>query len=305
MSAPIVVGFDPHGADDGPVRFGIAAARFTGAPLVVAAVYGGGLFTNRLADGEFQEELSADAHAALERLRTRLEGDADVQAEVRLVEAVTPARGLTTAFEELDAGLAVVGATDRGAVGRKVVGSTAERVIHGAPCPVAVVPGGFEGGELNTVGVAYNDSPEGEQALRSGVVLAQAAGAALRVIIVLREQVGTITGHPKGSREFQQLPGEIAEQHQLGARAAVDAAVAEAGEHVDAEIELVYGDPAEMLAGFTVSLDLLVMGSRAYGPRRAVLLGGVSRRVIADSKCPVVVLPRGAAHPLQELLANR
>ena len=60
-----------------------------------------------------------------------------------------------------------------------------------------------------------------------------------------------------------------------------------------------------MLAGFTVSLDLLVMGSRAYGPHRAVLLGGVSRRVIADSKCPVVVLPRGAAHPLQELLANR
>jgi nucleotide-binding universal stress UspA family protein len=305
MSAPIVVGFDPHGADDGPVHFGIAAARFTGAPLVIAAVYGGGLFTNRLADGEFQDELSEDARAALDRLRIRLEGDADVQAEVRLVEAVTPARGLTAALEELDAGLAVVGATDRGAVGRSVVGSTAERVIHGAPCPVAVVPGDFEGGELNSVGVAYTDSPEGEQALRSGVVLAQAAGAALRVIIVLREQVGTITGHPKGSRAAQQLPGEIAEQHQLSARAGVDAALAAAGGHVDAEIELVYGDPAEMLAGFTGSLDLLVMGSRAYGPHRAVLLGGVSRRVIADSKCPVVVLPRGAAHPLRELLASR
>jgi nucleotide-binding universal stress UspA family protein len=305
MSAPIVVGFDPHGADDGPVHFGIAAARFTGAPLLVAAVYGGGLFTNRLADGEFQEELSADAHAALDRLRTRLEGDVDVQAELRLVEAVTPARGLTTALEELDAGLAVVGATGRGAVGRSVVGSTAERVIHGAPCPVAVVPGGFEGGELNTVGVAYTDSPEGEQALRSGVILAQAAGAALRVITVLREEVGAITAHREGARAAQQLPGEIAERHQLGARDAIDAALAEAGEHVDAEIELIYGDPAEMLAGFTGSLDLLVMGSRAYGPHRAVLLGGVSRRVIADSRCPVVVLPRGARHPLRDLLAGR
>ena len=47
-------------------------------------------------------------------------------------------------------------------------------MIHGAPCPVAVVPHGFEGGELHTVGVAYTDSPEGEQALRSGVVLAHA-----------------------------------------------------------------------------------------------------------------------------------
>jgi hypothetical protein len=35
-----------------------------------------------------------------------------------------------------------------------------------------------------------------------------------------------------------------------------------------------------------------------------VLLGGVSRRVTAESRCPVVVLPRGAAHPLRELMAR-
>ena len=33
-------------------------------------------------------------------------------------------------------------------------------------------------------------------------------------------------------------------------------------------------------------LDLLVCGSRASGPLRAVLLGGVSRRVTADARCP-------------------
>jgi hypothetical protein len=66
----------------------------------------------------------------------------------------------------------------------------------------------------------------------------------------------------------------------------------------------VCGDPAEARVGFTSSLRLLVMGSRAHGPRSAVLLGGVSRRVTAGSKCPVVVLPRGAAHPLRALLAQ-
>jgi nucleotide-binding universal stress UspA family protein len=305
MSAPIVVGLDPNGTDDAPVQFGLAAARFTGAPLVVAVVYGGGAVVNRLADGEFREELSAEAHAALDRLRTRLQGVAGVRAELRLVEAVTPARGLTVALEDAGAGLAVVGATSRGAVERTVIGSTAERVIHGAPCPVAVVPHGFEGGELRTVGVAYTQSPEGEQALRSGVTVAHAAEAALRVIIVLHEEVGTITGHRAGARAAQQLPEEIAAQHQLGARSAIDAALAETGGQVEAEIELVYGDPADMLLGFTGSLDLLVMGSRAYGPHRAVLLGGVSRKVTAASRCPVVVLPRGAEHPLRELLASR
>lgn len=305
MSAPIVVGYDPHGADDAPVQFGLAAARFTGAPLIVAAVYGGHVARERYADDEFREELSADAHAALERVRTRLEGEAGIHAEVRLVEARSAARGMHVALEDEGAGLAVVGSTSRGALEKTVLGSTAERVIHGAPCPVAVVPHGFEGGELHTVGVAYNQSPEGEEAVRAGVTLAHAAGAALRVIIVLREEIGTITGHTLGSRAAQQLPTEIADQNQLAARGTIDAALAEADSQVEAEVEVLFGDPAESLIDFTGSLDLLVMGSRAYGPRRAVLLGGVSRKVIAGSQCPVIVLPRGAEHPLRELIASR
>jgi nucleotide-binding universal stress UspA family protein len=39
--------------------------------------------------------------------------------------------------------------------------------------------------------------------------------------------------------------------------------------------------------------DLLVCGSRGYGPVRRVLLGGVSSRVVRHSKVPVVLTPRG------------
>jgi nucleotide-binding universal stress UspA family protein len=296
MSAPIVVGHDPQGADDPPMQFGIAAARFAGAPLIVVTVHGG-----RLA----QAELGAAADDALDTVRARLEREPDIASELRVVEAHSAARGLADVLEEVGAGLGVVGATSRGAVGQKLIGSTAERVIHGAPCPVAVVPHGFAGGELRTVGVAFTASPEGEQALRSGVALAQAAGAALRVITVLHEDIGTLGSNLPGQRAMQQMPEELASEHHIAGRAAVDAALAETGAEVEAEIELVYGDPAEGLLGFTGSLDVLVMGSRAYGPQRAVLLGGVSRRVTAASRCPVIVLPRGASHPLRELLAQR
>ena len=34
------------------------------------------------------------------------------------------------------------------------------------------------------------------------------------------------------------------------------------------------------------------------------MLGSVSRRVIAASKCPVVVLPHSAEHPLRDLIAS-
>ena len=288
MSAPIVVGFDPDGADDAPLQFGIAAARYTGAPLIVAVVHRG----------------HREARDGLERVRARLAEEPGVASELLPLESHNAARGLTGALEEADAGLGVVGATSRGAVGRAMIGSTADRVIHHARCPIAVVPHGFEGGELRRVGVAY-EPDEGQEALQSAVVLAHASGAALRVITVLHEDIGTLGPNREGARAMQQRPEVKASQHHAAARAAVDAAVAEAGAQLDAEVELVYGDPAESLLGFTSTLDLLVMGSRAHAPRLGVMLGSVSRRVIAASKCPVVVLPRGAEHSLRDLIAGR
>jgi nucleotide-binding universal stress UspA family protein len=306
MSAPIVVGHDPYDAGEGPVQFGLAAARATGAPVIVAAVYAGATAVDRMPDHEFAEELSADARAALDRLKTRLEGETGIRAELRPVEASSAARGLHVLLEDAGAGLAVVGATNRGALGRTVIGSTAERVIHGAPCPVAVVPADFEGGELRTVAVAYTRSDEGEQALLSGVALAHNSGAALRVITVLRERQGSVvTPHASDVGRAMQYDEQAAAQHRVVVDQAVEEAVAKvAGSGLDSEIELVYGDPADALLGFTDTVDLLVMGSRAYGPQRAVLLGGVSRRVTAAARCPVLVLPRGAEHPLRELLAQ-
>jgi nucleotide-binding universal stress UspA family protein len=49
-------------------------------------------------------------------------------------------------------------------------------------------------------------------------------------------------------------------------------------------------------------VDLLICGSRGYGPARSVLLGGVTRRVTAEAHCPVIVLPRGTEAGLQALL---
>ena len=39
--------------------------------------------------------------------------------------------------------------------------------------------------------------------------------------------------------------------------------------------------------------DLLICGSRGYGPARRVLLGGVSSRVLRHARVPVIVVPRG------------
>jgi len=46
------------------------------------------------------------------------------------------------------------------------------------------------------------------------------------------------------------------------------------------------------------------MGSRARAPRRALILGSVSRKVTERAHCPVVVLPRGATDATEQLISS-
>jgi nucleotide-binding universal stress UspA family protein len=71
-------------------------------------------------------------------------------------------------------------------------------------------------------------------------------------------------------------------------------AIASLGPGVDVSGRLLDGDPSTALVDASKELDLLTLGSRGYGPVRAVLLGSVSRAVVREGACSVVVLPRGA-----------
>ena len=55
--------------------------------------------------------------------------------------------------------------------------------------------------------------------------------------------------------------------------------------------------PVDALVELSRDVDLLVCGSRGYGPVRSVLLGGVTHSLIRKAQCPVVVVPRGAETP--------
>jgi nucleotide-binding universal stress UspA family protein len=92
--------------------------------------------------------------------------------------------------------------------------------------------------------------------------------------------------------------------HRLQLENAAREALAELnGGGVSVEVDALVDDPADALVRISEHLDVLVCGSRGYGPLRAVLLGGVSRRVVAEARCPVIVLPRGVKAPLEALTA--
>jgi nucleotide-binding universal stress UspA family protein len=301
MSKPIIVGYDPRTSDRAPVAFAVAAARFTGAPLVVASVCA----RRREDAANVDEELPTDASGALSHVERELDQEG-IAVEYTQLEGTSAARALHEAAEAEDAGLLVVGSTNRGAIGRVLPGSTAERLMHGAPCPIAIVPHEWEaGGGLGTIGVAYVDTDEGREALRGAHALAKRAGAKLRVLTAVKAGLSAfgeteVTTAVQPGKGITEIEGELRTQAEEALRRQTEAL----SDGVTVETDAFVEDPAEVLIRVSEHLDLLVCGSRGYGPLRAVLLGGVSRRLAADARCPVIVLPRGVKDSLDALMTE-
>jgi nucleotide-binding universal stress UspA family protein len=229
---------------------------------------------------------------------------ADVEAEVRGITRlfVSPPQLLQSLAEEEQADLVVVGSTHVGRAGRAFPGSTGERLLHGAPCPVAIAPTGYrdrEDGSPQRIGVAYDGSDESRAALQAALMAALRFGAELQVIAVL-DVMGFGAPALMGGPGYDRTRSDL----EAGARERLDAVVAELPPTVHPTGRLLAGDPAEQLAEQSGALDLLFTGSRRYGPLRAVLLGGVTGRLMQHAACPVIVTPRGVDRPLAGLLSS-
>jgi nucleotide-binding universal stress UspA family protein len=60
------------------------------------------------------------------------------------------------------------------------------------------------------------------------------------------------------------------------------------------EADAVYGGPREELSRLSNQVDLLIVGSRGYGPLGRLVHGSVSSYLFGHVSCPLLVLPRSA-----------
>ena len=60
------------------------------------------------------------------------------------------------------------------------------------------------------------------------------------------------------------------------------------------EARAVYGLAGEELAAFGDQVEILVVGSRSYGPVRRLVLGSTSDYLERHARCSLLVLPRSA-----------
>jgi nucleotide-binding universal stress UspA family protein len=226
---------------------------------------------------------TAEERAECEELLEQERISAGVTGELLSVIGASPGRGLHQTAEALGADLLVVGSCRHGAVGRVMLGDDTRGALNGSPCAVAIASRGYAEHlkPFARVGVGYDFSPESRAALEVARRLAAPTRASVCALEVLAITVNAYNGL---------VPVLMAED--------MDVRLNEANERLKGlpgvQGRAVCGITGEELAAFGDEVDILVVGSRAYGPIRRLVLGSTSDYLERRARCSLLVLPRGA-----------
>ena len=276
MFKNVLVGVDgrPNGRD------AIALARRmtdAGGMLTFAHVHGGAPRPAHAEPAGRGGEVPDSSQGLLESERAT----AEVDAELVSIVASSAGRGLHLQAEEQQADLLVVGSCSRGAIGRAMLGDDTRAALNGAPCAVAVAAVRYADHPVPfaKVGVAYNGSPESEAALAAARELAAPTRASVHALEVIPIRTYAYSGL---------VPPSIGES--------IDMMLQEASARLEqlpgVDGRAVYGLIGEELAAFGDEVDVLVVGSRGYGPVRRLVVGSTSDYLERHARCSLLVLPR-------------
>jgi nucleotide-binding universal stress UspA family protein len=283
---------------DALVRTGLAWARAEGArvslvhafapPLATSPVIGG---FGRLAFPLETDALLADEEAQMRGLleeQVRRAGISPDETAGHVVRNGPPHRVLGDLAAELGAGLIVVGATAGGALHR-LLGSTADRVLRRAACPVLVVRGEL-GMPPARVLAPVDLSPLSAEAFRTGLerlggLPGKSSGdgpeiEALFVLSPIQRQVSPQFTPEQVDRFAEDELEQFVTAHAGDARGRVrrQVRVGTVREEILAEIE-------------ARRPDLVLLGTHGLGGFDRLVIGSVAADVVREAPCSVLVIP--------------
>jgi nucleotide-binding universal stress UspA family protein len=267
-----------------PVSLAHAISSATGARLVLVGVH-------HHPPLPFPDSYAGQREALEHELRT-VRDELAPDALIHLEADLSPAHALRRVAAAENADLLVVGSRHRRRLQRIVESDQALQVLHGASCAVAVAPDPVAARpELHRIGVGIDATPESALALVLARELALRTGAHLSLYAVVEQSIAGWVGlSPMPS--YADALAELFEDQRAAAQDLLALRVEACG-GVAADGDVIVGQPAGELILASESLDLLVLGSRRWGPVRRLALGSTSERVIRHAACPVLVPPRG------------
>jgi nucleotide-binding universal stress UspA family protein len=284
----IVVGCDgtPEGRD--AVALGEAVASATGATLSLVGVYPPTLFPTPGLDD--RKTLRAQATRTLRRERDLLAPDALIHI---LTDTSVP-RALRRSAQRWHADLVIIGSNRSAPPGHVAIGRRGRQLLNGARFGLGLPVRGLQTGKtgIGWVGVGYDGGPEAEAALALAAELARAADARLLVRTVVEDRIPPLTGQEwMTTKDWNHAHlWDAARQTAL-----VETQAAAQRLDMPAEVSATVGDPGYELRALSQTVDVLVVGSRRWGPIARLVTGGVGETLVADASCSILIVPRAQA----------
>ncbi len=156
------------------------------------------------------------------------------------------------------------------------------QALNGAPCAVAIASAGCadRAHRLHRIGVAYNGSDEAVGALEVARALAAERGATLSAFEAISLTPYAYPGVwvPTEERASDWVDDARRRLIDLGG----------------VEANAGFGDVVDELTTYSESVDLLVVGSRGYGPIGRLVHGSTTNRLARTARSPLLIVTRGA-----------
>lgn len=284
----IAAGVDgfPEGRD--AAALGQLLASATGAELMLVAIHPAPLVPTPPELG--YTSLRRESQRTLREVRDSLAPGART---VTATDLSVP-RALHRVVQRHHRDLLVMGSSRQAPEARVRIGKRTRQLLCHFDCALAVAPRGMHADisrSLRRIGVGYDGGPESEAALALAASIALGAGAELNVQAVIDDRLLWPAWSPLGNA----LGVGWDEVVQTGVDEMRDRAIAWGqSREIPLDVAVARGRPADSLLALSERVDLLVIGSRRWGPATRLLLGSTGEALMHDAACAVMAVPRPA-----------
>ncbi len=240
---------------------------------------------------DFSEELRKAAEARLAETVAALAGKGVEVAT--FLDVGTPSQVIVQRADSQTARAIVIGTRGLTGLRHLLLGSTAQRVVHGARCPVLTVHPADAGRHrpIRTILVPTDFSQDAELAVT----------AAHHLLSFLEQDARLILLHaynlPIEYTAYGPIPTSISYLQDAGLEAErrlFDMAEKLKRDGLTVETVAREGDPAHVIAEEAQArgADLIAMGTRGHTGLRHLFLGSTAERVVQQAPCPVMTIRR-------------